>query len=115
VIAADDGKTRVQRHRRHRAGDHSMCRSSRCPHAGQVETAEVHDLRSAIDAEFAADPPRLELARRLVELAAGKGQPVVAAVRELSQGDGAQAAADGAGVAGVAGVAGGRHLLSGGR
>jgi predicted RNA polymerase sigma factor len=82
---ADDGKTRVQRHRRHRAGDHSLCRPSHCAAAGRVETAGVHDLRAAVEAEFAADPVRLQTGRALVELAAGRGQPAVSALVALDR------------------------------
>ena len=42
-------------------------------------------LRQAIEAEFAADPARLEVARRHVEQAAEKGQPGVAAVVALNR------------------------------
>lgn len=32
----DSGVLRVQRHRRHVAGDHTLCRPGRCPAAGRV-------------------------------------------------------------------------------
>jgi len=72
-VMADSAAVRTRRSRAHSRGDHRNCLVSRCPYAGQVERDEVHDLRSAIEVEFAGDRPRLQTARRLVELASGKG------------------------------------------
>jgi hypothetical protein len=70
---ADSGQDRTRRWRAHKAGDHRRCEPSRCPYTGRVERADVVGLRQAIEAEFAADPARLEVARRHVERAAEKG------------------------------------------
>jgi hypothetical protein len=82
---AESGQDRTRRWRAHKAGDHRHCAPSRCPYAGRVERADVRELRQAIEAEFAGDPPRLEVARRHVEQAAEKGQPGVAAVVALDR------------------------------
>ncbi len=67
------------------AGDHSLCVASRCVAAGRVERDDVSDLRSAVEAAFRGDPVRLATARRLVELAAGKGPQAVAALTQLDR------------------------------
>jgi hypothetical protein len=85
VSMADSAAVRTRRSRAHMAGDHRHCLVSNCPYAGQVERDEVHDLRSAIEIEFAGDRPRLQTARRLVELASGKGAPAVAALTQLDR------------------------------
>jgi hypothetical protein len=82
---ADSAAVRTRRSRAHSRGDHRHCLVSRCPYAGQVERDEVHDLQSAIEVEFAGDWPRLQTARRLVELASGKGAPAVAALTQLDK------------------------------
>ena len=82
---ADSAQVRTRRSRAHSRGDHRHCLVSRCPYAGQVERDDVHDLRSAIEVEFAGGQPRLQTARRLVDLASGKGAPAVAALTQLDR------------------------------
>jgi hypothetical protein len=85
IVMADSAALRNRRARRHRQGDHSLCMPGRCPEAGTVATADMRELRAALEREFAADPGRLAAVRRLVQLAAGQGQPAVSALRELDR------------------------------
>jgi hypothetical protein len=84
-VAAEPSRVKVRRHRLHVKGDHTECRREHCPKAGTVERNDVRDLRSAVEAEFAADPVRLETGRALVELAGGRGQPAVSALVALDR------------------------------
>jgi hypothetical protein len=45
----------------------------------------VRSLHQAVEAEFAADPVRLQTGRALVELASGRGQPAVSALVALDR------------------------------
>jgi hypothetical protein len=47
--------------------------------------ADSSALLAAVEAEFAGDPSRLAVARRLVSLANGGGQAAVSALRELDR------------------------------
>jgi hypothetical protein len=80
---ADSTSLRSRRHYAHRRGDHTLCRPGRCPEAGTVTPEATRGLLGAVEAEFAGDPARLEVARSLVAVAQRGGQPAAAALREL--------------------------------
>lgn len=78
-VMADSPTLRVQRHRRHAAGDHSIYRPGRCPAAGRVMVAEpsveavdgldpAYELRASavrLAAACRADPGNATLAKEL--------------------------------------------------
>ena len=77
---ADSVALRSMRYRRHRDGDHSLCR-----HSPDVK-AEPGRLVEAILGEFPeTDPMSRQLALRLAELASGSGAASVQAVRALGE------------------------------
>ena len=73
----------MRRHRAHKAGNHRLCTPVRCAAAGEIRTADVRQLASAVEAEFVGDLVRLASARRLVQLAGGTGQAAVTAIKAL--------------------------------
>jgi hypothetical protein len=84
VTVADSEALRQRRSRRHRDGDHSLCRH------GEVTpirpAGSVGDLASAVRAEFSDDDELSRaLALRLVDLAAGHGVAAVQALRALGE------------------------------
>jgi hypothetical protein len=79
---ADSVALRSMRYRRHRDGDHSLCRHG--PEVGA--TSEPARLVAAILAEFPeGDDMSRQLALRLAELAGGSGAAAVQAVRALGE------------------------------
>lgn len=79
---ADSVALRSMRYRRHRDGDHSLCRHG--PEVGA--TSEPPRLVAAILAEFPADDEMSrQLALRLGELASGSGAAAVQALRALGE------------------------------
>lgn len=79
---ADSVALRSKRARRHRDGDHSLCR-----HGPEVDAkSEPGKLVAAILAEFPADDEMSrQLALRLAELAGGSGAAAVQALRALGE------------------------------
>jgi hypothetical protein len=51
---ADSTALRQRRHARHKRGDHSICRVGRCAAAGEIKTADVRQLASAVERKFVA-------------------------------------------------------------
>lgn len=81
---ADSEALRQRRARRHRDGDHSLCRHEDVTPIRPAGSAE--DLAAAVRAEFPdTDPLSRALALRLVELAAGHGVAAVQAMRALGE------------------------------
>ena len=78
---ADSVALRSMRYRRHRDGDHSLCRHG--PEVGA--TSEPARLVAAILAEFPEGDDMSRLALRLAELAGGSGAAAVQAVRALGE------------------------------
>jgi hypothetical protein len=64
-LMPDSSTLRVQRHRRHIAGDHGICYPSRCPDAGRAAVRLVSVPGSAEDLD-----PVLELRRSALRLIA---------------------------------------------
>lgn len=79
---ADSVALRSKRSRRHRDGDHSLCR-----HGPEVDAkSDPGKLAAAILAEFPAeDDMSRQMALRLAELAGGSGAAAVQAVRALGE------------------------------
>lgn len=81
---ADSQALRSRRARRHRDGDHSLCRH------GEVTplhpAGSVEDLAAAVRAEFPEDDHLSRaLALRMVDLAGGHGVAAVQALRALGE------------------------------
>jgi hypothetical protein len=81
---ADSQALRSRRSRRHRDGDHSLCRHGEVTPIRPPGSAD--DLAAAVRAEF-PETDRLSraLALRLVDLAAGHGVAAVQALRALGE------------------------------
>jgi hypothetical protein len=80
---ADSVALRSMHYRRHRDGDHSLCRHG--PEVGA--RSEPEKLVAAILAEFPDDDDDMsrQLALRLAELAGGSGAAAVQALRALAE------------------------------
>lgn len=78
---ADSVALRSMRYRKHRDGDHSLCR-----HGPERAGPDPGRLVTAILEEFPEhDPMSRQLALRLAELAGGSGAAAVQAVRALGE------------------------------
>jgi hypothetical protein len=75
---ADSVALRSMRYRKHRDGDHSLCRPDAKAEPGRLVTAILGEFPET-------DPMSRQLALRLAELASGSGAASVQAVRALGE------------------------------